>query len=1199
MTDAVSVPRRPGMRLPWTHQVEQWAVDAVTAIVRREFGWLFYELHGREYGVDALAEVKDSATDPIITGERLALQIKGGDSWFKPSRDGLGWTFRESSDHLAYWLGSTIPVVVVMVRSDGSAAYWQVITPRTVIETGKSFTVVVPASQQFGVAAREQLEAVAARPANPVALFESNLASLPPSAGRHLTDAFSADRLGAARLADRLAIGRFFAKETSASLVERPPPWITGSPAAADLWLAVARYGAEHRGPGAGGEMAAAEAFSAAARASTGERSARARGAAGLLLVSADPDRARSYLDQARAAGQVLLADAGAATLPGEEPDGRSRPIPGSLRDASEEQLDEVPAALIVLGRAAIRTGDPDAAVGYYRRALAAASRTGDATGARLDLADALRRRALTNPDHSARDFDEAVSHARQAIRDRRAWDGPSAEALRVLMDGLLARGDVRGALDSARPSSLGGPAHDRETTAQDVAARAASIALSLGDDDAYEYFLSLLPRIGSGRKILKAAAGSLTVSTRRQVRTWTRLLDDAVKSDDDQAAVICIGALARLGTWPPSADAVVVRALPPDAAATLRATAQVRADGSPEGLATLHHLATRNVIAALELIQVIEDTDGADEAIAECERQARGWTQVQLTLRHIDLLGKHGRDTDAESLAEQIIPNPAYPLEIRQKLCVWRAGRAAESGDFALAAQIARQGLSAGANDEVAWALIGSLMQHGQIPDARAALARHHPDPDTEGRARLWTDLHRGVAVSVAEARTMAAVAKRQPAGRCRDALSGMLQREMTLAAKSGHRWPDDLRADVASIAVPGSPQPASEVSQEREEAHRVAVTSVQIGKQAVEGVALASGLPYAFVLLRRMPGFMPAAELAPKMRDAGEAAARMALAAGTCAVDMSGFYVLANLPAAVRGTIQARIHSLTTAPVMARDVTAARDHLRTIAAARNDASAAADEQLDAQLQDLAERIEADIAEAGKLPPGDPSQSPAGQLISTAAKTGIPLWCDDNALRQRARKADVDTFSIVDLLTVLAPAPANRQAADNYWEHAWQALAAQYITDLPLTPATVIAIARDWLHNGPAHTAIARPAWWMHMAATWETDWLQIATAAAASRSPDAVTQITLAALTGALQAVTPGWRTQRYQRLTAIALVGCHEARHPAPSGFLDAAAQYAGRRIAARPDYVLGELVRQLQQHGAADPVGIAARLLPRMT
>ena len=153
------------------------------------------------------------------------------------------------------------------------------------------------------------------------------------------------------------------------------------------------------------------------------------------------------------------------------------------------------------------------------------------------------------------------------------------------------------------------------------------------------------------------------------------------------------------------------------------------------------------------------------------------------------------------------------------------------------------RQGLSAGPDDALAWTPIGSLLQQGQIPAARAALARQRPEPDTEGRARLWTDLHRGVQASQAEARAMVTVAKRQPAGPCRAALAGMLQREMTLAAKAGQSWPGDLVTEVTCLADPGQLQATPNSSQERETAPKAAVTSVQAGRLPQVRIATATG--------------------------------------------------------------------------------------------------------------------------------------------------------------------------------------------------------------------------------------------------------------------------------------------------------------------------------------------------------------------
>jgi Domain of unknown function (DUF4365) len=1163
---------------------------------------MYTEPHGREYGVDAFAEVKEGGSEPIVAGEMLGLQIKGGDSWFgRPTRDEMGWTFSESADHLAYWLGHTTPVIVILVRPDKSAAYWQVISPRTVKEskTGASFTTVVPASQPFDGSAREQLAALAARPAKVTQEFEKNLTILPPAAGRYLAAAAPRDRLGAARLADRLATGRHHPLTTSESVTRHPPPWIAGSPAAADLWIAVGRYASEHGGSRPGYEVAAAAAFVLAAEASSGARSARARALAGIVLASTDPAAARGHLEQARADGQVLLADTGLVTISGEDPE-RVAAILASLRNAPPAELDDEPVALAVLGRAAIWAGDLAAAVSYHGRALEVAGQYHDATGQRLAVADAMRRRALTNPDQSTVDFDQAASHARAALLARRAWDGPSAEALAVLLDVLQARGDIRGAVDTAWPALLGGTAQGREAADPAVAMRAASAAQAVGDIAAYNYFLTAVPRAGASRKILKAVASrTRATSTARQITTWSALLTEAFGAHDDQQAVACVASLARLGQWPPQADDVVSRTLPPDVAATIRAVARARSGSNPAAVGELRDLAARHVIAALELILFIEDTDGVDAAIAECERQASGRMHAQLTIRHVDLLGKSGRDPEAAAVAEQIIPNPAYALDIRQKLCAWHAGRAATAGNHAEAARIARMGLSAGPDDTLAWALIGSLFLDGRTRAAREAMARLQPEADTEGYARLWTDLHRGVPLSPAEARVAAAIASRQPAGSCRAALVRILSREMTLAAKAGRPRPAGLTSEIDALVDPDQAQPSAGPVQERDAARQKAIISVQAGQAPQAAIATAAGLSYSYILLSRAAGFLPAADLSPGLRQAGQAAARTALNLGRCAVDLSAFHTMAMLPESDRAEIRARIPDLAAVPASGLDITMARDTLRTLAATSSTDDLATDAEIEEQMQ-LADRLEQIVDQASRLRPRPADPSPAFQTNAAAIQAGLPLWCDDNMLRQRARASGIAAFSVVDLLTALLPAGASTGPdADRHWERAWRALAGQFVTDLPLAAATIVAIAGDW-QPGPAHTAIARPGWWQYHEASWATEWHKVAAAAAASDTAGALTQITLAALTGALQAVTPGRVTQRYQQLAATTMAACHNVGQSAPSDLLAAMSSYAGPAVAARPEHVLRELIRQLSgQADIADPAGAAAALLPDVT
>ena len=268
--------------------------------------------------------------------------------------------------------------------------------------------------------------------------------------------------------------------------------------------------------------------------------------------------------------------------------------------------------------------------------------------------------------------------------------------------------------------------------------------------------------------------------------------------------------------------------------------------------------------------------------------------------------------------------------------------------------------------------------------------------------------------------------------------------------------------------------------------------------------------------------------------------------------------------------------------------DITMTRDTLRTAAALPPDGTGHTDTGLPEQM-DLADRIERDVDQSGRLDPGNACQTAALDIIAAAVRAELPLWCDDNVLRRRARAARVAAFSVVDLLAELSQDAVGREAA-------WRALAGQYVTDLPIGAGTITALVGDW-QPGPAHTAIARPGWWQYHAASWAGEWLAIAAAAAGSGDPGNLTHLTLAALTGALQAVPPGLRTQRYQQLAAVTLIACHDARAQPPPVLLAAMADYAGPSVAARPEYVLGELIIRLRARaGTLDPVGIATTLLP---
>jgi len=215
------------MRRGDTQPPERHAVWVVDGIISHKLGWFFREQFLMDHGVDAQAEVV--ANDDLVTGQLLAFQIKGGNSWFGEAADD-GWVFRGNSNHLAYWLGHSLPVVVVLVDED-SNAFWQQVSPATVRETSKGFALVIPRSQPLDATARDKLLAVAGRSKGLTASLPDFYAVLPPGAVRSLRRAADTDRLAAARLAERLVTGRAAADATAALVIAGKPSWLVNSTA--------------------------------------------------------------------------------------------------------------------------------------------------------------------------------------------------------------------------------------------------------------------------------------------------------------------------------------------------------------------------------------------------------------------------------------------------------------------------------------------------------------------------------------------------------------------------------------------------------------------------------------------------------------------------------------------------------------------------------------------------------------------------------------------------------------------------------------------------------------------------------------------------------------------------------------------------------------------------------------------------------
>jgi len=147
-----------------------------------------------------------------------------------------------------------------------------------------------------------------------------------------------------------------------------------------------------------------------------------------------------------------------------------------------------------------------------------------------------------------------------------------------------------------------------------------------------------------------------------------------------------------------------------------------------------------------------------------------------------------------------------------------------------------------------------------------------------------------------------------------------------------------------------------------------------------------------------------------------------------------------------------------------------------------------------------------------------------AADAIAVAQDSQLPLWCDDNALRQKARQAGVTAFSLLDLITVL------HARGDRFdLQATYRRLAGQYVADLPLYAdgITKLAAARPLGARPRPHRASPARDWWRPARQPDGKATGSRSPPRPATTPPGALITITMAAITGALGHVKLSYST------------------------------------------------------------------------
>jgi hypothetical protein len=479
-----------------------------------------------------------------------------------------------------------------------------------------------------------------------------------------------------------------------------------------------------------------------------------------------------------------------------------------------------------------------------------------------------------------------------------------------------------------------------------------------------------------------------------------------------------CAAALARLGTWPRQADELRARSLLPEPEyEALKAVCRAESGEHDLGIARLRELSGASVLAAGELVLLLERFAGPDAAISEAERLAA--RTPALRIQYVELLGRHGRLPRAVAFIERSILDQSLPADIRVRLCSWYVGHQVRQGSLAAAAATARLGLEVSADADLAWRLVHVLLGDGKIGEARQALDRYQLEPGSEQEMRLYMQLHLGVQVSAGAARVMISLAGRLPDGEFRDAVIAMLIREAVLAEDSG-TLPGDVLQAIAQLETSTASRPGTglRIDPNDDEALRAALEKktpdpaayqqllgrVQRGIAAMADIGRLAGQPYGSVLLHRPAGLLTAADLRPAIRGVGETAARQAVEGGACVADLSSLHLLGLLDDDDRLRIRSALPpgGVTVARSAVDDALLTRDHVRNLSAATYTASLAPDGTIDravlapgeqALLLARAEALEAAVtAERSRQPALRLTRSPSlGRAGSPCGATTSP----------------------------------------------------------------------------------------------------------------------------------------------------------------------------------------------------------------
>jgi tetratricopeptide (TPR) repeat protein len=1086
-----------------TFPAERLGVSAAEGEFSR-LGWAFHEQRVADYGIDAQVE---PFFEGVPSGQLIALQIKSGASFFSKKNEARGgWTYRGRDRHLRYWLRYCRPVLLLLHNPESRLTYWVHITADAVEYTSAGWKILVPSAQLLCRDSGPALWALAdSAPGASDDPVEESCAKLPPMAAEVLRATEKAEPGGTLRLAALLARGRHTPRLTVEAALSAPPSWLPRG--GGRFEVALGMYAGEHGHPDL-----AAESLTRAARYKEQPAVMLLAYAALSAAEGCDIGQARELLNEIPD-GQdesLLLATARAVVQHLGQPG--PVPVPDILANASPAERAAEPTCLSFLGTQALRRQDATAAVNYFEEACSAQP---SSTSLMLQLAQGLQTRVVAGQAAvEAEDMRRIQAAAREALEQRRRWSGPSSPALAMLIRQQMLTGAFEAAARLATPAP-DGEALEEEAAADEVVILGTQAALTLGDRQRARQFAARA-RTEHAQRVVSALLADPGLPADQEAQLWRAVLSG---EPPGESRMLALHRLACLGEWPlPGLDELRDSGMIDDVHHDiLAARAKAGRGDITAALSVLRNHASASPTAAEMLVDLLQEAERFDEALDEAARGFERFGEAILAHKRLNLLVLADQPDEAAAEATRLLARPDTAPELRLRTRQRLIGHYAYHGDWPAVEDQSRAALAefpglAG----LQWSLIAATWNRGQLDRAGALFSQFNPEIITTAHAGLWLSQHLRCGFSLEDVNTALGLLDRWP-----DDADFEGQVLTAFLGASGRRGPagnlilpeldpptlDRFQARMASYLgrnpdgpvqlINGDPRDLADMlrGQLAPQAERLEHLERQVrgGRASLATIAALTRRSYAKALLERACGVIVAVTTDPDpfARELTAADAALdgpvviqssAIAVATLLLDrwagLRGAFTDLRLPRDAWADFQAARYDLLRDPEGTFSI---GYDLRRNVLVSHQVSQADHDYLARRIADVENALRGTTVvatpELDTFADYSPAETDAAlSPLALAAKTDLPLWCDDVVIRVLAEQHGIPTFGTAALLHALIEA----QRLPDTLRQDILGLARGYVVDMMLTPEELLSLAAEARYQpGPATAVVSRAVFW------------------------------------------------------------------------------------------------------------------------